>query len=49
VAGTLVGVGSYAAVGAIAGPVGAAAGVGVYVAGRAIGFAIDGIIGFFKN
>lgn len=50
VTGTAVGVGSYAAIGAVAGgPVGAAVGVGVYGASRVIGFAIDGVIGLFKK
>lgn len=50
VAGTAVGIGSYAGIGALAGgPVGAAAGAGVYVASRAIGCVIGGVISLFKD
>ena len=50
VVGTTVGIGSYATIGALAGgPVGVVAGAGVYVAGRAIGCVIGGVISLFKD
>jgi hypothetical protein len=50
VIGSSVGLGSYAAIGAVAGgPVGAAVGVGVYGASRLVGAAIDGVFSLFRS
>ena len=50
VTGSVVGLGSYVAIGAVlGGPVGAGVGAGVYGGTRLVGLAVDGIIGLFKK
>ncbi len=48
--GSVVGLGSYVAIGAVlGGPVGAGVGAGVYAGTRVLGLAIDGIVSLFKK